>query len=397
MRNWSVALLAIVFAGEVSAQSANRLAEIAPKMQSFVDAGEISGAVTLVGNQSEILQFEAVGKANIATSRAMKKDDLFRIMSMTKPITAIGIMLLQDDGKLNVNDTVEKHLPEFKGQMLVESRGRDTITLKKPSRSITLRDLLTHTSGLPGNYPSGFADVYTKRNRTLNDTTIAISQRPLEFEPGTKWSYCNTGIDTLGRVIEVVSGMSYESFLKARIFDPLGMANSTFNPTVAQLESLAVTYGKVDGKLVPGTNLMVDFQAGSKHPVPAGGLFSTAGDMARLYQMMLNNGEYKSKRILSEAAVAEMTKLQTGEIKTGFVDGMGYGFGWAHVREPKGVTASLAAGSFGHGGAYGTQGWIDPVNNRFYILMIQRTGLPNADASPMRQALQELGQELGRP
>jgi CubicO group peptidase (beta-lactamase class C family) len=366
-------------------------------MQSFVDAGEISGAVTLVGTPSDILHFEAVGKANVATNRAMMKDDLFRIMSMTKPITAIGIMILQDDGKLNVNDIVEKHLPEFKGQMLVSTTMRDakgrimSITLKKPPRPITLRDLLTHTSGLPGSYPAGIADVYVKRNRTLSETVLAQSQRPLDFEPGSQWSYCNAGIDTLGRVIEVVSGMSYESFLKARIFDPLAMANSTFNPTVAQLESLAVTYGKIDGKLVPGTNLMVDFQAGSKHPVPAGGLFSTAGDMARLYQMMLNKGELKGKRILNEAAVAEMTKLQTGEIKTGFVDGMGYGFGWAHVREPKGVTASLAAGSFGHGGAYGTQGWIDPVNKRFYILMIQRTGLPNADASPMRQVLQDLG------
>ncbi|MFO0935182.1 MAG: serine hydrolase domain-containing protein [Gemmataceae bacterium] len=383
--------LAMLACGLAWGQAPNRLAEIAPKMQSFVDSGDLAGAVTLVGTKSGIVHWEAVGKADLESGRAMKKDDLFRIMSMTKPITAIAVMLLQDDGKLNVHDPVEKYLPEFQGQMLVESRASGKITLKKPARPITIHDLLTHTSGLPGGYPAGFADVYTKRNRTLNETTIAISQRPLEFEPGSKWSYCNAGMDTLGRLIEVVSGKSYESFLQTRIFDPLGMSRTTYYPTAGQMESLAVTYGKKNGKLIRSANLMVDYAAGAKHPIPAGGLFSTAADMAQLYRMMLNQGEFEGRRVLSEKAVAEMTRLQTGEIKTGFVDGMGYGYGWAHVREPKGVTASLAAGSYGHGGAFGTQGWIDPVNNRFYILMIQRTDLPNADASPMRAALQDLG------
>ena len=373
------------------AQSPGRLAEIAPRMRAFVESGDISGAVTLVGNTAGVLHHEAVGKADIAAGRDMKKDDLFRIMSMTKPVTAVGIMILRDEGKLSVNDPVEKHLPEFKGQLIVAAKTNDSVTLKKPPRPITLRDLLTHTSGLPSSYPSGLADVYTKRNRTLSDTIIAMSQRPLDFEPGSKWSYCNAGIDTLGRVIEVVSGMSYESFLQTRIFDPLGMTHTTFYPSAAQMESLAKVYGKTDGKLTPGTNLMVDFAAGAKHPVPAGGLFSTAADMATFYRMMLHKGELNGKRILSEKACAEMTQTQTGDIKTGFVDGMSFGYGWAVVKEPKGVTATLAKGTYGHGGAYGTQGWVDPVNDRFYVLMIQRTGLANGDASPMRAALQELG------
>jgi CubicO group peptidase (beta-lactamase class C family) len=379
------------------AQSPSKLGEIPPKMQAHVDSGEVSGAVTLVGTKAAILHHEAVGKADLASGRAMKKDDLFRIMSMTKPITAIGIMILADEGKLNVSDPVEKYLPEFKDQLMVsqsvrDARGRiNSLSLRKSSRPITIRDLLTHTSGLPGSYPAGFADVYTKRNRTLSDCVIAMSQRPLDFEPGSRWSYCNAGMDTLGRIIEVVSKDQYDSFLSKNVFQPLGMTSTTFYPTATQLESLAVTYGNEKGKLVAPKELMVDYQVGAKHPVPAGGLFSTASDYAKLSRMMLNKGELDGKRILSEKAVAEMTAVQTGDLKCGFVEGMSFGYGWAVVKEPKGVTASLAKGSYGHGGAYGTQAWIDPVNDRFYILMIQRTGLPNADASPMRRELQELG------
>jgi CubicO group peptidase (beta-lactamase class C family) len=230
-----------------------------------------------------------------------------------------------------------------------------------------------------------------KRNRTLSETALSVALLPLEFEPGTKWSYSNSGIDTLGRIIEVVSGESYENFLKKRIFDPLAMNDTVFYPTREQIARLAVTYGKdKDGKLTPAPNLLGDLPPHPKHPIPAGGLVSCGEDLAKLYRMMLNKGELNGKRILSEKAVAEMTRVQTGEINTGFVDGMSYGYGWAVVREPKGVTGMLSAGTFGHGGAFGTQGWIDPNNDVFVVLLIQRTGLANGDASPMRQALQEL-------
>src|SRR5439155_754858 len=146
-------------------------------------------------------------------------------------------------------DPVEKHLPEFRGQMLVAARSRDgdVVALKKPPRLITLRDLLTHTSGLPGGFPPGLADLYTKRNRTLAEGILVMSQRPLDFEPGSKWSYCNAGIDTLGRVIEVASGQSYEDFLSKRVFQPVGMKATTFYPDAGQ--SIAMTYAVKDGKL----------------------------------------------------------------------------------------------------------------------------------------------------
>jgi CubicO group peptidase (beta-lactamase class C family) len=369
------------------AQVPDKLPVIKPAMQKFVDEGEIAGSVTLVGRADAVMHHEAVGFRDLAAKDPMKPDTLFRIASMTKPITAIGIMLLVDEGKVNVEDDVAKYLPEFNGQMLVAEKGAEP---KKPSRPIKVRDLLTHTSGLPGGYPGEFASVYAKRDHTLAETTAAIAKQPLRFEPGTKWEYCNAGIDTLGRIIEVVSGESYEAFLKKRVFDPLGMADTVFYPTADQIKRLAVTYNKKDGMLVAEPFNLVGLPEKPKHPIPAGGLVSSASDLAKLYRMMLHKGQFGGKRIISEKSVAEMTRVQTGEIKTGFVDGMGFGYGWAVVREPTGVTAMLSPGTFGHGGAFGTQGWIDPKLDLFCVLLIQRTGLQNGDASPMRQTLQEL-------
>ncbi len=359
----------------------------------FISDGKLSGAVLLVGTKDGIKYHEAIGQSNLVDKVPMQKSTLFRIASMTKPITAIAIMMLQDDGKLSVEDAVEKHLPEFKNQMLIVSKDQETTMLKKPKRPITLRDLLTHTSGL-ANYPVGMADLYTKRNYTLSEGTIAVSQLPLMFEPGTKWSYCNSGIDTLGRVIEVAGGMSYEKFLQTRIFDPLGMKDSTFYPTAEQAKNVALTYGVKDGKLVAAPNSLLDVKANPKHPVPAGGLYSTAGDQAKLYQFMLRGGKLGEKQLLSEKSLKQMTTTQTGDIKTGFVDGMSWGFGWQVVAEPKGATEALSAGSYGHGGAFGTQGWIDPKKGAFYILMIQRTGLPNGDDSEFRKEFQRLAVEM---
>jgi CubicO group peptidase (beta-lactamase class C family) len=298
-------------------------------------------------------------------------------------------MILGDEGKLNVEDPVEKYLPEFRGQMLVAERGREAITLKRPARPIMLRDLLTHTSGLPSAFPPGLSDLYIKRNHTLAEGVMGFSQRPLDFEPGSKWAYCNPGIDTLGRIIEVASHQFYEDFLRSRIFLPLGMTDTTFYPNGALLERTAVTYGKQNRKLVPTPNTIIGSPTGARYAIPAGGLYSTGADLAKLYQMMLNRGTLGTARVLSAEAVATMTRVQTGDLQCGFVDGMSFGYGWAVVREPKGVTGMLSPGSYGHGGAFGTQGWLDPTQDLFVILLIQRTGLQNSDASPMRQALQE--------
>ena len=394
-----LAPLALAPAAEPTVAHPDKLKEIPAAMQKFVDDNDLSGAVTVVGRKDGVVAFDAVGQRNLEAKAPMTKDTLFRIASMTKPVTAIGIMILADEGKLSPDDDVAKHLPEFTDQMLLVPMKLGTTTpgtaptLKKPTRAIKLRDLLTHTSGV-ADYPKGVNDVYVKRNRTLAETALATALQPLTFEPGTKWQYSNSGIDTLGRVIEVVSGESYEKFLQKRVFEPLGMKNTTFYPTQEQRDRLAMIYFKGKGdKLFPATNPIIGLPADAKHPIPAGGLISCGDDLAKLYRMMLNKGELNGKRILSEKAVAEMTKVQTGDIKTGFVDGMGFGYGWAVVREPKGVTAILSPGTYGHGGAFGTQGWIDPKQDLFVVLLIQRTGLQNADASPMREKLQALAAE----
>jgi len=388
-----IALGSTLIAAPPAVPHPEKLDAIGPRMEKFVSDAEFAGVVSVVGRKEGIVHESAVGFRDLATKTAMTKDTLFRVASMTKPITAIGIMILADEGKLSPDDDVAKHLPEFTNQMLVAEKGADGVTLKKPVRPVKLRDLLTHTSGV-ANYPKGVDDVYVKRNRTLAETTLATALQPLQFQPGTAWSYSNPGIDTLGRVIEVISGQSYESFLKARVFDPLGMMDTSFYPTKEQLGRVAVNYTKdpksKDGKLMAAPDALLALPTAPVHPIPAGGLYSCGADLAKLYRMMLFKGELNGKRILSEKAVAEMTKTQTGDIKTGFVDGMSFGFGWAVVKEPKGTTAMLSPGTFGHGGAFGTQGWIDPTQDVFVILLIQRTNTPGGDGSAIRQALQEL-------
>ena len=331
-------------------------------MQEFVDQKQLSGSVTLVGRADGVVSLEALGRRDVENDLPMRSDTLFRIASMTKPITAIGIMMLVDEGKLAVDDPVEKHLPEFRGQMLVAEQSGDTITLKKPSRPITLRDLLTHTSGLPGTPPPGLAELYAKRNHTLAEAVMAYSQRPLDFEPGSKWAYCNVGIDTLGRVIEVASGQSYETFLKERLFDPLGMADTTFYPTPEQLERTAVIY--TTGRMASSSRSAASRRAAERGPLPdprRRPVFDGPRPGQALPDDARPRHPAEAARYLSEASVDAMTRVQTGDLKAGFTDGMGFGFGWGVVRQPTGVTEMLSAGSYGHGGAFGTQGWIDPT------------------------------------
>lgn len=282
--------------------------------------------------------------------------------------------------------------------MLVQEKSGDRIVLVKPARPITIRDLMTHTSGLVGNSPlDGDAlDVLS-----LKEAVITYALSPLQFEPGTKWSYCNPGINTLGRIVEVVSGEEYAAFLQSRLLDPLGMKDTTFWPTEAQLARLATSYQPTaDGKgLEPATvkYLTTPYSNQKRAPLAAGGLFSTAADLLKLYTMLLNGAEADGKRYLSPESLALMTTDHTGTLKSGFTDGMGMGLGFQVVREPVGITAMLSKGTYGHGGAHGTQGWIDPERKTIHILLIQRAGLKNGDASPMRQAFQEAAAALVQP
>ena len=352
-------------------------------LQKHVDSGEISGAVAVVGDSLGGRGYAIVGKRDIENGLPMEEDTLFWVASMTKPITAMGIMMLVEEGKLAVDDPVAKHLPDFAGQGMAGG---------SPKRPITLHDLLTHTSGLPDSPAPGYKGGPAP---TLEAAAKGFAARTLSFEPGSKWSYSNAGIGTLGRIIEVASGTDYESFLKARVFEPLGMKDTTFYPTPDQMKRIAVAYDRKDGKLVALDGSRVAPDRAKGYPGPAGGLYSTAPDFVRFDRMLLNGGELDGRRIIARATLAEMTKLQTGEIKCGFVEGMGFGLGFAFVREPQGVTAMLSPGTFGHGGAFGTQNWVDPAKGRFGVMMIQRAGLGNGDASPMRRDFQQAGFTIG--
>ncbi len=360
-------------------------------MQRFVDEGQVSGLVALVGDAGGVVAVEAIGQRDLASDRPMEPSTIFRVMSLTKPITAVAVMMLVDEGKVRLDDLVEQHLPEFRGQKLYAGFAGDRPKLVPTPRPITVRDLLTHTSGLPDTPPPGYTDLDNHPDFTLAEAVKVIAGRPLSFPPGTKWAYSNAGMSTLGRLVEVVSGKPFDAFLQERLFVPLGMVDTTFYPTPEQMNRVAIVYDRKDGKLVEMPFSRSAPNPAKNRPSPAGGLFSTAEDLARLYQMMLNRGTLGDHRSLTETSVAEMTRLQTGDLKCGFVDGMGFGLGWGFVKVPQGVTASLPSGTFGHGGAYGTQGWADPKGKRFVVLMIQRVGLRNADDTPMRRELQRIG------
>ncbi len=308
----------------------------------------------------------------------MRPDAIFWIASMTKPITATAIMMLQDEGRLSVEDPIDKHLPEFKGLATADG---------KPAR-VTIRHLLTHTSGMDEITPD------EARGKTSLAGLIPLYVvKPVKFEPGTKWTYCQSGINTAARIVEVVSGVPFDRYVERRLFGPLGMKDTTFYLTDEQLPRLASSYRRnKQGELEATDIRLLDGKSpASRNRFPAanGGLFSTAADYAKFCQMVLNGGTYEGRRYLKPESVKLMTSVQTGELKTGFTNGNGWGLGWCVARTPQGVTAVLSPGTFGHGGAYGTQAWIDPGKKRIYILMIQRADYPNSDASEVRRAFQE--------
>jgi CubicO group peptidase (beta-lactamase class C family)/glyoxylase-like metal-dependent hydrolase (beta-lactamase superfamily II) len=351
---------------------------ITDRLRQYVAANEIAGAVTLVATPDRVIHLAATGNAVLNPSEAMRTDSIFWIASMSKPVLATLLLMLQDEGLLSVDDPVEKYLPEFKELKTADG---------KPAR-ITIRHLLTHTSGL-GEITAGQA----RDAKTLASVIPLYVARPVAFTPGSKWVYCQSGINTGGRIAEVVTGEPLEKLLQRRLFDPLGMKDTTFYLTEQQLPRLARSYRRTDKGELEATD--ISFLNGKsptsldRFPAPNGGLFSTASDYARLCQMVLRGGELGGKRYLKPETVKLMTMIQTAGLKTGFTEGNGWGLGWCVVREPQGITAMLSPGTFGHGGAYGTQAWIDPTTKRVYILMVQRANFPNSDASEVRRGFQE--------
>lgn len=380
MRICSALLMSSLFAS-----AAPVLPGVGKSMESAVAARDLSGAVTVVVAKDKILHLEATGLADIASKKPMQSDSVFWIASMTKPITAAAILMLQDEGKLNVADPIAKHIPEF-------------ASLQTPSgkpANLTIAQALTHTSGL-GEAKSDDAG----KARTLADLIPKFLAAPMQYEPGAKWQYTQSGINVASRIVEIVGGMPFDEFVQKRLFDPLGMKDTTFYPDGQFSERRVIGYSKnkTTGELEPQA-LSTSFGVRGRPPLGNGGLFSTGPDYARFCQMLLSGGTFEGKRYLSPEAVKLMSTVQTGDLPTGFLQGPEYGhrgthYGWGIgtcvVKAPHpGVASMLSPGTFGHGGAWGTQAWIDPVRGVAYILMVQRPNSGNSDASELRRAFQQ--------
>ena len=398
MRDLARLIVLSVFCGTLLSASAQSntapgvngaiVSRIAPQVDRFVQDKTVAGAVTLVARGNDTIEFQATGMADIEAGRAMQQDTIFQIMSMTKPVTAIAIMMLAEEGMLALRDPVEQYLPEFKNLRVAANVGPDNARLNIPDHAITIRDLMTHTAGIQDPAPPSIKDYPQLMNVPLDEVVRQLAKQPLLFQPGTQWSYSSPGIEILGRIVEVVSGKKYEDFVTDRILRPLGMKDSFFYPPADKISRIAMVYVKQDGKLVPapGTILGGDpakHRQGSVFPAPGWGMYSTAEDLLHLYRMMLNDGVYEGHRYLSPFSVHVMTEAHTTGIRpVGWMRGADYGLAWEVVTDPLGELAGHSEGTYGHGGAFGTQGWIDPQNNLISILLIQRadggtTGLTN--------------------
>lgn len=339
---------------------------IAAAVQPFVESHALAGAVALVADKDKVLSVDAVGYEDVAAERPMRADSLFWIASMSKTITAAAVMMLVDEGKVAVDDPVEKYLPEFKGQMVTAEKDDAHILLKKPVHPITVRNVLSHTSGLP--FKSAM-EMPTLDALPLRDAVRSYAMTPLLHEPESKYLYSNAGINTAARILEVVSGMPYEVFMQKRLFDPLGMKDTTFWPDEPQLTRLANAYKPDVGKTGLEKTTISQLQyplsnRSARHPMPAGGLFSTAADVARFCQMLLRQGELGGMRYLSEQAVKELSRRQTPEA----------------LPQSYGLGCTTGDGVFGHGGALATNMTIDVPRGLVTVWLVQHAGFPKDGA-----------------
>lgn len=337
---------------------------LAARLQPYVDHHVMAGAVTLVADKDKVLDVSAVGFADVAAKTPMKTDDLFWIASMTKPITCTALMMLVDEGKVNVDDPVEKYLPDFKGMWVAVEKDNNHVLLKPPVHPITVRNVLSHTSGLGSKTP---VEEPTADAVPLAVRAHSYPMTQLQFQPDSNYFYSNEGINTVGRIIEVASGQSYAEFVEQRILKPLGMTDTTFWPSEEQARRLAKPYrankDKSDIEETTVTALRYPLSDRTRIALPAGGLFSTAADLVKFCQMLLHGGELGGKRYLSQKSFEEMTRRQTApDVKTS------YGFG-----------LTLGNGTFGHGGAYSTNMTVDPAHNLITVFMVQNAGWRNAD------------------
>lgn len=357
---------------------------LAAVLQPLVERRELAGAVVLAADKERVLEVGTSGFADVESDRPMTADTLFWIASMTKPMTGAAVMMLVDEGRLDLDDPVQKFLPEFQGQQLaVMAAGKQT-GLKAPSRPITVRDVLSHTSGLPFKSPE---EEPVLDSLPLAQAVKTYAALPLQFEPGAGFLYSNAGINTAARVLEVVTGMKYEDFMQQWLFTPLGMKDTTFWPTAEQAARLATAYKPgPDGQgleplQIPQLHYPLSDRA-RRHPMPAGGLFSTAADVAVFGQMILNGGQWQGRRYLSEKAVQILLSRHTAPNLS-----RAYGLGW-----------NVEESGAGHGGAFATHFTLDLRHNLVLVYLVQHSGFPGQGKSGLglfkKAALSAYGKKM---
>ena len=351
-------------------------------IQRHIDAGDISGAVTLVARKGRIAHLEAHGLMDIEAKTPMAKDALFRIASMSKVVTGTAIMMLVEEGKIRLTDPVSKFIPEFRGQKvavaLPAGRGgaapganaAPQFYTVPAEREITIRDLLTHVSGLGSGTLSNsdLARVARRDNENLAAYIPRLGTTALEFQPGSRWAYSpGAGFETLGRIVEIASGQSFDQFLRQRIFDPLGMKDIFFYLDAAHQPRQVALYQRSAGGLQkqatnPGSQVYFS---------GAGGLLSTAEDYLPLGQMLVNGGQLNGKRLLGPRTVEMMSSVHVPDTLPGRQRGEGFGLSVRVISDHVARASAVSTGSYGWDGAFGTHLWIDPKEQIVGVLMIQ--------------------------
>jgi CubicO group peptidase (beta-lactamase class C family) len=374
--------------------SPERLQRLTTVFQAYANDKKMSGSVVLVARHGKVAYFNAFGKRDIEANATMQNDAIFRIASQTKALISVGIMILQEEGKLLITDPVGKYIPEFNETTVAEPRVGGGYDIIKAKRQITLRDLLTHTAGI--GYGGGLAAdkwkeagiqgwYFADRDEPIAATISRMAKLPMDEHPGEKFVY-GYNTDILGVVIEKVSGKSLEEFITARILTPLGMKDTHFYLPQNKVNRLAAVYSAYADKPLersPDPGGMVGQGAyvnGPRKSFSGGaGLLSTAADYAKFLQMMLNKGTLNGNRILAPSTVELMTVSHLGEVKYSWGSGIGFGLGFSVCEDlgDRGVPGSV--GEYGWGGAYGSSYWVDPKEDMVIVYFKQLTPTNNLD------------------
>lgn len=411
---WTTVILAAIFGLTLSAQprdlseaqpetvgfSSQRLERLHVLLQKYVEDGELPGMVTVLARHGKIVDFRTYGKRDLSSGAPMEKDAIFRIYSMTKPITGVAMMILYEQGKWSPGDPISRYIPEFAHLKVfkgVDSGGKPVV--EQPSHPPTMAELMSHnagfTYGIFGNTPVDkmYRDAHVLGSANLHEMITKLAAIPLLYQPGTRWVY-SVSVDIQGYLVEKLSGKTLREFMRENVFEPLGMNDTAFHIASDKLNRFATLYAaNAEGRIEPskGGNVAMDYSQEPTMPSGGGGLLSTTTDYLRFAQMLLNGGQLAGTRILAPSSVALMRTnrlppaITNAQFGIGFFHispGFGFGFDFGVYTDPGFISHTVGKGTYTWGGAAGTWFWIDPVNDIVFVGMVQRVlaaGSPDMD------------------